>query len=1232
MTDVRCRRSSVALSISLWHALMIVPIAVFVGSMARAGECMDPCAMSPCCAGCTCPPGATNCCSWAGTCACPGGQVCEPDSNPCTVESCSFEDNCNPHCVSEPIICAPPPCHSGGCVDGECKYTDNCADGDPCTIDACDGQSCLHPPTCPPLPCHSVVCVGGACEYTNTCTTEQPCAYAHCDANGACTIERGCNDENACTTDACIDDACVHTGISCDDNNACTSDWCDLDSGGCHNQPIDCNDNNPCTNDSCDPQMGCVHESDCPPTDACHYYTCEGGPCSGPFQVDCDDNNNCTTDLPCDPEDGCVHEWNCEAPQDLCLDRGCDENGECYEQPVDCDDNNACTADTCISDQGCVHTNLCEDNNPCTYNFCNPNGGCGTQFLCPDLDPCNTICCQNQGSTYDCLTDPDPQSCSINSLREGGDVIVCPGSTVPVTHNLCNPSNCGVYYEVTVLAESPVEGVTVVLVGGSEPIFVAAQSCQFVQADVTATQEVQVPSYFLLVFTAKSSSHGFCGPQTTLTCDGSTPVYIAKPDVDVDSDNTNTDPAAEPQRNEVEENIEDSSDLPGRHVCANRDDDDEDGVLDFNDGFNADGELGTPDDVNDKEDNFVRMKLELPFPIDVSAATVAVTIVGDLRLWTVPGTTPRVLAPIGAGGHLVLPNTYDAQALGFSETIRIVDLWVEGLNAPPNKGADRVEVSVDLDGTGGAAILCTDAVRFTTTEVTVIHLSGLDEQNRVFTTLNVALSQGEPGPIVLRASVEPADAVTSGTTLHWVAKDVDDPASHVHLDPTDHDLDDNDGDGVADNGDGVDNSGALIADHLFTEIDGYPLTDQTLVVVIKDVDADADIIDGPERPVGSFTSITGAARTSINEQGITEVRFHATNDGGDNFRIQCTIQFGQALCGTTFPLAAPPITVCRKLAVRVYAMNNPAGGVYYPFDAGPTAPDRFDDLINAYGSGGNIADRAGYIYLDVADSTSRASLGSNFTKQAPYVLAHSDAFRIRVDGGPGQPIVFQASQFANIAAATAAEVVTAINSQITGATAGAVTLSNGSTKVVIRSNSSLTNSSLRVVDGPGTPAADLGLPVNDTVTRANTAYFPDILDDNNAIQFEEYLHLQTDYHGSNATNAPNPVDMLQIIGVKRQEGFLGATDRPPHSFVAIDEHITNGWSLDEAAAHEPGHSLSDLGNVEFHIVHTATPAPLDCTFENLNAGTTYICPRHLRFLRNSIYRAWFGADVLQTAD
>jgi hypothetical protein len=745
---------------------------------------------------------------------------------------------------------------------------------------------------------------------------------------------------------------------------------------------------------------------------------------------------------------------------------------------------------------------------------------------------------------------------------------------------------------------------------------------------------------------------------------------VLQVDIDVDSDNSKKDPDFAPDRTNDEDKIEDDKTKFGRVVCVNDGDDDNDRIADYGDGYNLDGVSGNDkeraDDANAKETTFVRLVVEAPKPIDLTKARFRFLYdasdpadarrVGDppridpapgrLRIWKKNGNEARKSKRVSNGGDYFAPwveadrnkhFSFKAADIGFTEdNNRTVNLWIEGIRPSEGKGTDRIVFEVDPDGADGKAPFApADAVRVTVVQLSVRATAGLDAQKRVFTTLDERNARGVPGAVRLAVSAVPKDVVAAADFFEWQSIDVDDPADHIHVDPTDHDKDDNDGDGTADNNDGNDNTGILVAAHVFTEVRGFAIRNQAETRTAKDVKGDADIDDGAEAPMDSFTSITGKAETAVDANKVSQVEFNATNDGGDNFRIRATLPMtllGGNRCTVTFPpVHEDPITVWRTFNVVVYSMNKPGGGVYYPFRRGGADRERFKEFVEAY-------DRA-YISMKLRDADTPASLGSTpeFDGTKPYRLFQGDKIGISVDGGRPVEVEFRKPRGPEIQNWTADEIATKIRVETDLARrpvdAHAVKLSNNAVKLVIRSKKEGRVSSLKLTEVGNSDAARkrLFLPVDDRVTARRTTYFKDILDDNKEIQFEEYFQLQTDYHGSERTNPANPIDTVQLIGVERQEGYFGATCRQGHSIIAVKAIVSEGGSVDKTAIHEVGHNML-AGRDDFHLKHTKTPAEVNCAFEEGTMHTHTICPRHQRLLRNSIFRKWKGTDQYDIQD
>src|SRR5580704_8461850 len=149
---------------------------------------------------------------------------------------------------------------------GECCSASTCDDGNPCTVDSCNGDgTCSHTAAANGTTCtganlceQTYTCQAGACTGSNpvTCT-----ASDQCHTVGACTPSTGqcsnpeatngtaCNDGNACTqTDACESGTCTGSDpVTCTASDAChVAGTCNPSTGACSNPPpadgTSCND------------------------------------------------------------------------------------------------------------------------------------------------------------------------------------------------------------------------------------------------------------------------------------------------------------------------------------------------------------------------------------------------------------------------------------------------------------------------------------------------------------------------------------------------------------------------------------------------------------------------------------------------------------------------------------------------------------------------------------------------------------------------------------------------------------------------------------------------------------------------------------------------------------------------------------------------------------------------------------------------------------------------------
>jgi hypothetical protein len=243
---------------------------------------------------------------------CTSGSQCN-DANPCTTDTCTA-GNCVHTNVSDGTSCSDSSycdgvevCRHGicdgvgPCVDDahcsesldvclDCVANSECDDGNPCTMDLCQGDSgCAHIPQ------------SGSCDDGNACTLNDFCSGGTCVGGSA----RNCNDNNICTTDSCSPaTGCTYNFANfdpCDDNNICTyNDFCL--SANCIGGPqIDCDDENVCTQDFCLPQYGCQNQDN---------------------SMMCDDEDPCTIDS-CVPSTGCEHEEPACGPPDQCCPTDC---------------------------------------------------------------------------------------------------------------------------------------------------------------------------------------------------------------------------------------------------------------------------------------------------------------------------------------------------------------------------------------------------------------------------------------------------------------------------------------------------------------------------------------------------------------------------------------------------------------------------------------------------------------------------------------------------------------------------------------------------------------------------------------------------------------------------------------------------------------------------------------------------------------------------------------------
>jgi flagellar hook protein FlgE len=173
--------------------------------------------------------------------------------------------------------------------------------------------------------------------------------------------------------------------------------------------------------------------------------------------------------------------------------------------------------------------------------------------------------------------------------------------------------------------------------------------------------------------------------------------------------------------------------------------------------------------------------------------------------------------------------------------------------------------------------------------------------------------------------------------------------------------------------------------------------------------------------------------------------------------------------------------------------------------------------------GGNLPAKVGGPFAEVLTTASAFQGGTHAvvggTATGPFALTDGDTLDVTVDDGVTQTITFRAADFtalgSNIATASATDVATVMQAQLTGAT---VDGSSGS--LVVTSDRTGEVSGLKVDDGTGSPAALLGLSttlVNGVSSPATAATALNDLADN-VVDYQNGDRI--DVAGTNAAGQP----------------------------------------------------------------------------------------------------------------
>lgn len=192
---------------------------------------------------------------------------------------------------------------------------------------------------------------------------------------------------------------------------------------------------------------------------------------------------------------------------------------------------------------------------------------------------------------------------------------------------------------------------------------------------------------------------------------------------------------------------------------------------------------------------------------------------------------------------------------------------------------------------------------------------------------------------------------------------------------------------------------------------------------------------------------------------------------------------------------------------------------------------------------------------DTLNATKAAVAG---TETGPFDFGTGGNFTIEVDGGSAQTIEFEEAQFLLLEYATLTEVVAAINSQVTGATASIVSNTiliesdtYGASSEIIVSNGTLTIVTLLGL-GSGSSVSDTGTAADDTVVLINRNPEPN----ETAVPADSAIYFEL---ASTDGTAPDEADLeVQVGGVVAWDGvdwansFTGSVSNPAADVLALN--------------------------------------------------------------------------------
>jgi len=162
--------------------------------------------------------------------------------------------------------------------------------------------------------------------------------------------------------------------------------------------------------------------------------------------------------------------------------------------------------------------------------------------------------------------------------------------------------------------------------------------------------------------------------------------------------------------------------VSSNYLAVNDDDSDGDGIPDFADGYDRDGQGNSSDDLS-TNDFFVPWPVLLSGYTEPAQAMVSISYnasdpsgvtlgtngyvpaSGYFRLWRTNAAQARNSASILSGGDYIPPGTYPAASLGFITKPQLVDFYIEPVVPVLNQ---PLVFEVDPDGPGPKGAVCVD--------------------------------------------------------------------------------------------------------------------------------------------------------------------------------------------------------------------------------------------------------------------------------------------------------------------------------------------------------------------------------------------------------------------------------------------------------------------------------------------------------------------------------------------